>query len=99
MFPIPIPEEAVAAARKVIAEEAELPHMARARDYVDEHSVGNARARQLAALRRADADADAANGVFVRKVIEAALPFLQFSPVGDNHHNAAACPYCMPEGS
>jgi hypothetical protein len=31
-----------------------------------------------------------------REAIEAALPYLQFSPLGDNHHNAKACPYCSP---
>lgn len=29
-----------------------------------------------------------------RDAIEAALPWLNFSPLGDNHHNAVACPYC-----
>jgi hypothetical protein len=32
----------------------------------------------------------------LRLAIEAALPLLQFSPLGDNHHAALACPYCWP---
>lgn len=29
-------------------------------------------------------------------MLEAAAPHLMFQPLGDNHHNAAACPYCTP---
>lgn len=32
-------------------------------------------------------------------VLAAAIPFLRFSPLGDNHHNAAMCPYCTPKAS
>lgn len=28
------------------------------------------------------------------QALKAAMPYLQFSPLGDNHHNANACPYC-----
>lgn len=31
----------------------------------------------------------------VRDVLEAATPWLNFSALGDNHHNANACPYCQ----
>jgi hypothetical protein len=27
--------------------------------------------------------------------LQIALPYLQFSPTGDNHHNANLCPYCQ----
>lgn len=30
----------------------------------------------------------------VEDVIDAVAPFLTFAPLGDNHHNAAMCPYC-----
>lgn len=30
----------------------------------------------------------------VEDVLAAALPFFRFYPLGDNHHNAAMCPYC-----
>lgn len=33
----------------------------------------------------------------VRAALEVAMPYLRFAPGGDNHHNAAACPYCTPE--
>lgn len=29
------------------------------------------------------------------QALKAAMPYLQFSPLGDNHHNANACPYCQ----
>lgn len=32
----------------------------------------------------------------IEDVIDAVAPFLKFSPLGDNHHNAALCPYCTP---
>ena len=32
----------------------------------------------------------------VEDVLAAALPFFRFYPLGDNHHNAAMCPYCSP---
>jgi hypothetical protein len=32
----------------------------------------------------------------VETVLEAALPHFRFYPLGDNHHNAALCPYCSP---
>lgn len=35
----------------------------------------------------------------VRSVIDAAMPWLNFSPLGDNHHNADVCPYCRRGGS
>lgn len=31
----------------------------------------------------------------VRDVLEAAMPWLNFSALGDNHHNANVCPYCQ----
>lgn len=35
----------------------------------------------------------------VEDVLGVALPFFRFYPLGDNHHNAAACPYCSrPDG-
>lgn len=34
----------------------------------------------------------------VEDVLAAALPHFRFRPLGDNHHNAAACPYCSPNG-
>ena len=57
-----------------------------------------------AAYDAADAQfPSSAQGRWLRPAIEealkAALPFLRFSPMGDNHHNAAACPYCTPERS
>jgi hypothetical protein len=30
----------------------------------------------------------------VMDVLAAALPFFRFYPLGENHHNAALCPYC-----
>lgn len=35
--------------------------------------------------------------IALREALEAALPYMVFSPLGDNHHNAAACPYCVPD--
>ena len=35
----------------------------------------------------------------VDDVLAAALPFLRFYPLGDNHHNAALCPYCNPQNA
>jgi hypothetical protein len=31
-----------------------------------------------------------------REVLVAALPYLRFGAMGDNHHSAVACPYCVP---
>lgn len=52
-----------------------------------------------AAYDAADAQfPSSAQGQWLRPAIEAALtaamPFLYFAPNGDNHHNAALCPYC-----
>lgn len=33
----------------------------------------------------------------LRAAVAAAMPFVMFGPLGDNHHNAALCPYCSPE--
>jgi hypothetical protein len=30
----------------------------------------------------------------VMDVLAAAMPHFRFYPLGDNHHNASACPYC-----
>jgi hypothetical protein len=35
----------------------------------------------------------------LRRSINAALPYVVFEPMGDNHHNAKACPYCSPTNS
>lgn len=43
----------------------------------------------LSALQLANTEKDAEIG---------RLKLLQFSPAGDNHHNAFACPYCNPDG-
>lgn len=92
--PYAIPDEAVAAAAARIREECDLPYMARVRDYVTDGAEGEDRLRQIADLQAADAEADRKNAVFVRAVLQAALPFMRFAPLGDNHHNAALCPYC-----
>lgn len=42
------------------------------------------------ALRKADA---------VMEVVQPALDAARFAPLGDNHHNAALCPYCSPPGA
>lgn len=33
----------------------------------------------------------------ILKAIEDALTAAKFAPLGDNHHNASACPYCSPK--
>lgn len=33
----------------------------------------------------------------LRAALEAAAPYMVYGPLGDNHHNAAACPYCVPD--
>jgi hypothetical protein len=55
--------------------------------------------RELAAVRR-----DLAKyGITVRRLVatiaevERERDEARFSPLGDNHHNAAACPYCTPK--
>lgn len=35
-------------------------------------------------------------GSELREMLEAAAPYIAFAPFGDNHHNAALCPYCTP---
>jgi hypothetical protein len=29
-------------------------------------------------------------------VVDRVADILRYAPMGDNHHNAAACPYCSP---
>ena len=32
----------------------------------------------------------------VASLVDAEIAKVQFRPLGDNHHNALACPYCTP---
>lgn len=65
-------DAAIEAASKVLGDVAGLPYMARARDYVSEESTGEDRARELAALRAADEEAERQNAEFVRRLLAAA---------------------------
>jgi hypothetical protein len=67
-----ITDAQVDAALDVLSEEMELPYMARVANYVTADSRGDERAQQLAALRAANADAEAKNRALVRRALQAA---------------------------
>lgn len=48
----------------------------------------------VSAASNADEASAALSGATIRAMLEAALPHMQFSPLGDNHHAALKCPHC-----
>lgn len=89
-----VPEEAVEAAARASYER--VREAERVRWPASQMEVNGRKLPPLAPWEELDDEVKQRNMEPVRPVLEAALPFLVFSPLGDNHHNARLCPYCNP---
>ena len=73
----PVPQAAIDAAWEVLHRlPGWPPYFARARDYVHPDSTGEERERQVEFLAAADRDADTRNRAAIKRVLEAAAPYL-----------------------